>query len=98
MESYLTIQSCSEGIYKEKGSKFISIAMPVVSEQEAKMQIEQVRTKYHDARHHCYAYRLGLDRNNFRANDDGEPSGTAGKPILGQLDSFNRGIKKDKLF
>jgi len=82
---YKTIDKESEGIYKEKGSKFISYAFPVTSEEEVKEKIADLKKKYYDARHHCYAYMLGHERNNFRAVDDGEPSSTAGKPILGQI-------------
>ncbi|MGZ2368504.1 IMPACT family protein [Ancylomarina sp. YFZ004] len=84
-DSYKTIQNTSEGIYKEKGSKFITYAFPVTCEEEIKEEIDKLRKKYYDARHHCYAYMLGADKKNFRANDDGEPSSTAGKPILGQI-------------
>jgi uncharacterized YigZ family protein len=90
MESdcYKTIRSSSEGIYKEKGSRFISFAFPVGSPEEIKPIIEGIRKEYHDARHHCYAYMVGSDRLIWRLNDDGEPSGTAGRPILGQINSF----------
>jgi len=84
-DSYKTIQDTSEGIYKEKGSKFIAYAFPVSSEEDIKEQIDKLKKEYYDARHHCYAYMLGADKKNFRANDDGEPSSTAGKPILGQI-------------
>jgi len=87
-DSYKTIQNISEGIYKEKGSKFIAYAFPVSSEEEIKEQIDKLKKEYYDARHHCYAYMLGADKKNFRANDDGEPSSTAGKPILGQILSY----------
>lgn len=86
-DSYLTISSRAEGIYKDKGSKFLAFAMPVNSVSEIKTILEQYRKKYYDARHVCYAYMLGADRLDYRANDDGEPSGTAGKPILGQINS-----------
>lgn len=86
-DTYLTIVSSSEGIYKDKGSKFLSFAFPVSSVEEAMQLIDGKRKEYHDARHVCYAYMLGKDRVNFRTNDDGEPSGTAGKPILGQINS-----------
>lgn len=88
-DSYKTIQNISEGIYKEKGSKFIAYAFPVSNEEDIKEQIDKLKKEYYDARHHCYAYMLGADKKNYRANDDGEPSSTAGKPILGQLLSFN---------
>ena len=84
-DSYKTIQNTSEGIYKEKGSKFIAYAFPVTCEEEIKVEIDKLKKEYYDARHHCYAYMLGADKKNFRANDDGEPSSTAGKPILGQI-------------
>jgi len=87
-DEYRTLQDVSQGLYKEKGSKFIAIAIPVGSVEEVKLQMEQLRKKYHDARHHCYAYRLGDEPYEFRYNDDGEPSGTAGKPIFGQIQSF----------
>lgn len=84
---YKTIATCSEGIYKEKGSRFISLAYPVVTEDEIREIVSRLREKYYDARHHCYAWRLGAVKTHFRANDDGEPSSTAGKPILGQIQS-----------
>jgi uncharacterized YigZ family protein len=87
-DNYKTIRSSSEGIYKEKGSRFLSFAFPVGSQEEIKPKIEAMRKEYHDARHHCYAYMLGRDRLVWRVNDDGEPSGTAGRPILGQINSF----------
>jgi uncharacterized YigZ family protein len=87
-DSYKTIRSSSEGSYKEKGSRFLAFAFPVVSQDEIKPIIELVRKEHHDARHHCYAYMIGADRMIWRINDDGEPSGTAGRPILGQINSF----------
>lgn len=84
-DSYKTIEAKIEGLYKEKGSKFIAFAFPVYTEDEIKNILEDLRGKYYDARHHCYAYRLGADKLRFRANDDGEPSSTGGKPILGQI-------------
>lgn len=84
-DEYKTIESPSEGIYKEKGSKFIAYAYPIETEQEAKEIIDSLKKEYYDARHHCFAWQLGFDGMNYRANDDGEPSGTAGKPILGQI-------------
>ena len=84
-DTYKTIKSRSEGIYKEKGSKFIAIALPVCTEVEVKEQLALLRKEYFDARHHCYAYILGFDKSAYRINDDGEPSGTAGRPIHGQL-------------
>lgn len=88
-DSYRTIKASSSGIYKEKGSKFIGLAFPVSGEDEVKKILAEVRKEHHDARHHCYAYMLGPDGNLWRANDDGEPSGTGGKPILGQIRAFN---------
>ena len=87
-DQYRTLRELSQGLYKEKGSKFIAIAVPVESVDEVKLELEQLRKNYHDARHHCYAYRLGEEPYEFRFNDDGEPSGTAGKPIFGQIQSF----------
>ncbi len=84
---YKTIEKPSEGIYKEKGSKFLAYAFPVFSEEEIKEHIHRLREEYYNARHHCFAWQLGTDGTQYRANDDGEPSGTAGKPILGQLNS-----------
>lgn len=84
-DTYRTISKPSEGSYKDKGSKFIALAFPVRNENDVKQKLEEVRKKYHDARHHCYAYRLGFDKMAYRVNDDGEPSGTAGKPIFGQF-------------
>ena len=84
-DTFLTIASVSEGIYKDKGSKFLAFAYPVVNEEEVKKKVEFLRKKYFDARHHCFAYRLGADGQQYRANDDGEPANSAGKPILGQL-------------
>ena len=86
-DTYRTITAPSEGIYKEKGSKFIALAFPLKTEEEVKEKLEEVRKEYHDARHHCYAYVLGFDKSATRYNDDGEPSGTAGRPIFGQLQS-----------
>ncbi|PKQ64227.1 YigZ family protein [Labilibaculum filiforme] len=84
-DTYNTIHLASEGIYKEKGSKFIAYAYPVSNEEEIKEQIATLKKEYYDARHHCYAYMLGAAKLEYRANDDGEPSSTAGKPILGQI-------------
>ena len=88
-DSYLTIAEPAEAIYKERSSKFLTYAYPVESEGEIKELLDALRKQYYDATHHCYAYRLGAHGELFRANDDGEPSGTAGKPILGQLLSAN---------
>lgn len=86
-DTYRTIIAPTEGIYKEKGSKFLSFAIPVSSVDEVKEIVKNYRKEYYDSRHVCYAYMLGADRKEFRANDDGEPSGTAGRPILGQINS-----------
>ncbi len=88
MDSYKTITKKSEGQFKDKGSKFFAIAFPVNTEEEIKSILHQLKKEHHSARHHCYAWRLGTEEITFRANDDGEPSSTAGKPILGQLLSF----------
>lgn len=87
--SFLTIIGSSTAEYKEKGSKFIGLAFPVASEDEVKSRLAEVRKKYFDARHHCYAYVLGADKSKSRANDDGEPNHSAGDPILGQIRSKN---------
>lgn len=84
---YKTIDGPAQGLFKEKGSKFLAFAWPVQAEDEIKQHLSDLKTAYYDARHHCYAWQLGLDDMNFRANDDGEPSGTAGKPIHGQIRS-----------
>ena len=84
-EIFTTIASESTGVYKDKGSKFLAFAYPVCSEEEVKEKVDFLRRKYFDARHHCYAYRLGADGGRYRVNDDGEPPNSAGKPILGQL-------------
>ena len=81
----MTISEPAEAIYKERSSKFLTYAYPVETEEEIKELLDALRKQYYDATHHCYAYRLGPQGEQFRANDDGEPSGTAGKPILGQL-------------
>lgn len=86
-DSYKTIVSVSEGQYTEKRSRFIAYAVPVSSADEVKQEVEKYKKQYYDARHICWAYMLGAERTNFRVNDDGEPSGTAGKPILGQINS-----------
>ena len=86
---YQTIEKESQGFFKDKGSKFYSFAYPVKNEDEVKEILARLRKEHHSARHHCYAWRLGTEEITFRANDDGEPSSTAGKPILGQLQSFN---------
>ena len=88
-DTYLTLAAPSEGLYKEKGSKFMAFAYPVRTEEEIKNSIAQLRKTYFDARHHCYAYVLGADKAMYRANDDGEPNHSAGDPILGQIRSQN---------
>jgi len=84
-DSYQSILQRAEGIYKEKGSKFLSFAIPVCSVDDAKMVLQSFRANYHDARHICYAYVIGYPNPVVRSSDDGEPSGTAGKPILAQI-------------
>ena len=86
VSAYRTIATTSEGIYKDRGSKFLAFAYPVKSEEEVKEILQQLRKEYHDARHHCYAWKLGVDPPQVRANDDGEPSSSAGKPILNQIE------------
>lgn len=86
-DSFLTISKTSEGLYKEKGSKFIALAFPARTEEQVKEKLEEVKKTYYDARHHCYAYILGADGAQYRANDDGEPNHSAGDPILGQIRS-----------
>ncbi len=85
MDAYFTIKNLSEGLYKEKGSRFIAFAYPVQTVEQVKEILAQLHKKYHDARHICYAYNLGIDASETRTNDDGEPSGTGGKPIHGVL-------------
>lgn len=87
-DSYKTIKLRSSGTFKEKGSKFIAEAWPVTDQDQINSILEETRKTYHDAKHHCYAYLLGREGLTWRANDDGEPSGTAGRPILGQIRSF----------
>ena len=87
-DTYKTIEKLAEGTYSEKRSKFLAFAIPVHSLDEVKEHLKYYEKKYFDARHVCYAYMLGADRTNFRANDNGELSGTAGRPILGQINSF----------
>lgn len=84
-DTYRTLEAPTEAVYTEKRSKFLAFALPVQTVEEVKEHIDTFRKRYYDARHVCYAYMLGAERNTFRANDDGEPSGTAGKPILGQI-------------
>lgn len=87
-DSYKTIAARSEGLYTEKRSKFIAMAIPVRTLDEVKEHLTAINKQYYDARHACYAYVLGPERKDFRANDNGEPSGTAGRPILGQINSL----------
>ncbi len=89
MDTYNTIATEGEGLYKEKGSKFISYAYHVESEEQVKEIINALKKEHYDARHHCYAWRMGFTGEHTRANDDGEPSSTAGRPILGQIVSRN---------
>jgi uncharacterized YigZ family protein len=86
-DSYYTIKSASEGLYKEKGSRFLAYACPVTDATEIRQITDLIRKEHHEARHHCFAYMIGKDRSIWRVNDDGEPSGTAGRPILGQINS-----------
>jgi uncharacterized YigZ family protein len=86
-DTYRTIKSKAEGLYKEKGSRFVSIAIPIADQKEIKPIIDSIKKEHHEAKHHCYAYMIGHDRSIWRVNDDGEPSGTAGRPILGQINS-----------
>lgn len=86
-DTYKSIAAPSEGVFRDKGSKFLAFAYPVESEEEVRMRVDALKKEYHDARHHCYAYRIGKDGEKWRANDDGEPSGSAGRQILGQIDS-----------
>ena len=83
--SYRTIKNRSEGLFKDRGSKFLAFAFPVTGEEQVKKHLEDLKREYHDARHHCYAWKLGTGPGLTRANDDGEPSNTAGKPILMQI-------------
>ena len=86
-DTYASIAGRADGLFKDNGSRFIAQAYPVETEDEVKGIVGRLRKEYHDARHHCYAYRIGLDGGLWRANDDGEPSGSAGRPILGQIDA-----------
>lgn len=86
-DTYKTIDNEAKGLFKDRGSRFIAIAIPVTTQEEIKNKLEELRKEYHDARHHCYAWVLSPDRQAWRVNDDGEPSGTAGKPIMGQINS-----------
>jgi uncharacterized YigZ family protein len=84
-DEYKTIKEPAQGSFRDKGSRFLAFAFPVSSEQEVKQKLETLRKQYYDATHHCYAYVLGFDKSAYRVNDDGEPSGTAGRPIYGQI-------------
>ena len=86
-DSFRTLAAPSTGEFKDRGSKFLAYAYPAATEEEAMGRVEALRKEHFKARHHCFAWRLGLDGQRFRANDDGEPSGTAGRPILGQIDA-----------
>jgi uncharacterized YigZ family protein len=88
-DTYKTIEKPSKGYFKDKGSKFFAFAYTVKNEEEIKVILAQLKKEHHSARHHCYAWRLGTEEIQYRANDDGEPSSSAGKPILGQLLSFD---------
>ena len=87
-DAYKSIAAPSQGLFKDNGSRFIALAYPVETEEQVKAIVAGLRKEYHDARHHCYASRLGYKADVFRASDDGEPSGSAGRPILGQIDSM----------
>ena len=86
--TYQTLKSPIQAEFKDKGSRFLAFAYPVQTAEQVKKHVDDLWQEHHKARHWCYAYRLGVDGNQFRANDDGEPSGSAGRPILGQIDSF----------
>ena len=88
-DTYKTIAQPAEALFKDKGSKFLAYAYPVQGEEQIREHIQHLKKEHHSARHHCYAWRLGADKTLSRANDDGEPSSTAGKPILGQIQSFD---------
>lgn len=89
VDKYQTLADTSEGTYKEKGSKFLAFAYPVKNEDEIKEIQKELRKKYYDARHHVYAFRLGVTGEHYRSSDDGEPSNSSGPPVLGQLQSYN---------
>ncbi len=84
-DTYTTIRQATEGLFKDRGSKFLAFAYPISNELEVKKHLDTLRSQHPKANHHCYAYRLGTDRSQFRVNDDGEPSGSAGRPILNVL-------------
>lgn len=90
IDTYISISGESNGSYREKASRFLSLAVPVTSEEEVKRKLEEIRKAYYDANHHCFAYRLGKTGETYRYSDDGEPSGTAGRPIHGQI--LSRGL------
>ena len=87
-DEYKSIAAPSEGLFKDNGSRFLALAYPVETEEEVKDIVAGLKKQYHDARHHCFAYRIGYKADVWRAADDGEPSGSAGRPILGQIDSL----------
>jgi len=87
IESYLTLKSTGKGTFKEKGSKFLAFAFQVATIEDIENRLIEIKKRFHDARHHCYAWRLGVERIEYRANDDGEPTHSAGDPILGQIKS-----------
>ena len=87
-DAYRSIAAPSDGLFKDNGSRFIAFAYPVETEEQVKERVSALKKEYHDARHHCFAYRLGYQGDVWRASDDGEPSGSAGRPILGQIDSL----------
>ena len=88
-DTYRTLEVPAEGIFRDRNSRFLAFGFPVSTSEEISSIVEGIRKKYHDARHHCYAYRLGIAKDIYRMNDDGEPSGTAGKPIYAQLVSHD---------
>jgi uncharacterized YigZ family protein len=88
-DTYRTIKKKSEGYFRDRGSKFYAFAFPVETEDEIKEYLDELRKKYYDARHHCYAYQLGAEKTSYRINDDGEPSSSAGKPIFGRIQSHD---------
>jgi uncharacterized YigZ family protein len=88
IDQYKTLKSPSEGLFKDKGSKFFGYAFPILNEEDVRFYLENIKAEHPKARHACYAYKLGIDETNFRANDDGEPSGSAGRPILNTITSF----------
>lgn len=88
-DTYRTLSEPSEEIFKDKGSKFIAKAFPISSEEDIKYYLDNIRKTYHNAHHYCYAFKLGFDKHIYKINDDGEPAGSAGKPIYGQIQSFD---------